>query len=46
MTQFPEIIINSSIANYSVIFRQDENLQNWAPNSTYFLIDDFFKNKI
>ena len=46
MTQFPEIIINSSIANYSVIFRQDDNLQNWEPNSTYFLIDDFFKNKI
>ena len=46
MAQFPEIIINSSIANYAVTFRHDVNLKNWEPNGSYFLIDDFFKNKI
>ena len=46
MCQFPKIIINSSIANYSVIFRQDDNLINWVPYGSYFLVDDFFKDKL
>ncbi len=46
MKNFPDIQINSSLANYSVQFSTLTDLSSWSPLGNAFLIDSFFSDKL
>ena len=45
-------IVSSSIAsllslsNYKVIFTEYDDLRSWVPSGSFYLVDDFFKDKL
>ena len=46
MKIFSELTIKSSLTNYKVIFAEDDNLRSWVPSGSFYLVDDFFKDKL